>query len=257
MKEKFQGNYLQWIMSELKGWQTIVWAIFAFGFGFQTNIWLSSPITLLTTITYVATLVGLLCTCAMAAGKAINGLLGFISAFGFIYVNWTAGHYASVLDQLIFVVLIDAPLMFTWKTWGQRFQAKVKSLNGKGYVVSIIGMLIAWAILYPIYVELGDSNPVWDSLVLAIGATASLLCTLHFAQQADFWFGEDLFNIVLWFTALQGGYSQAALAMLVSTLMYFSTAVYSRFFSPWHEARVVIKAKRQTNTNLKTNEING
>lgn len=245
MSEKFQGNYIQWLVNELKGWQTIVWAIFAFGFGFQTNIWLATPITVLSTITYVAVLIGLLCCCAMAAGRAINGVLGLISAIGFIYVNWTAGHYASVLDQLIFVFLIDAPLMFTWKTWGEKFKSKVKSLNGKGYLISVIGLLVLWAVLFPIYIKLGDTSPLWDSLVLAIGATASLLCTLHYAQQSDFWFAEDIFNIVLWFTALQGGYSQASLAMLVSTLMYFASAVYSRFFSPWHEARVEIKEKRK------------
>ena len=234
--KKFQGNYFQWLASEFKGWPTIAWAIFAFAFGFQTNIFVGSPITLLSTITYVATLVGLICSCAMMVGKTVKGLLGLISAIGFIYVNYTAGHFASVLDQIVFVALIDLPLMFAWRTWGQDFKAKVKNLDVKGWIFTVIGILISWGILYYAYTLLHDSNPVWDSLVLAIGAIASILCFLHFANTYQLWLAEDCVNLVLWFTALQAGYTPAALAMLVSVLMYFATAIYGRFFSVWHKA---------------------
>lgn len=233
---KFHGNYFQWLASELKNWPTIAWAIFAFAFGFQTNIYVSSSITILSTITYIAALVGILCCCAMMIGKTINGLLGFISAIGFIYVNYTAGHFASVLDQIIFVSLIDLPLMFAWKTWGQNFEAKVKNLDIKGWIFTVIGVLISWGILYYAYIYLHDSNPIWDSLVLAIGAIASILCFLHFANTYSMWLVEDGVNVVLWFTALQAGYTPAALAMLVSVLMYLATAIYGRFFSVWHKA---------------------
>lgn len=234
--EKFQGNYFQWLASELKNWPTIAWAIFAFAFGFQTHIYVGSPITFLSTITYIAALVGILCCCAMMIGKTINGLLGFISAIGFIYVNYTAGHFASVLDQIVFVALIDLPLMFAWKTWGQNFKTKVRNLNIQGWIFTVIGVLISWGVLYYAYAYLHDSNPVWDSLVLAIGAIASVLCFLHFANTYSMWLVEDGVNVILWFTALQAGYTPAALAMLVSVLMYLTTAIYGRFFSIWHKA---------------------
>ena len=103
-------NYLKWLGTELKSINAAGGVMLAFIVGVQLAFYLSAPITGLSTITLVATLVGSACTVYMMIGKPINGLLGLISALGFIYINWTAGHYASVLDQVVFVALIDLPL---------------------------------------------------------------------------------------------------------------------------------------------------
>jgi nicotinamide mononucleotide transporter len=90
----------------------------AFIFGVQLALFLSNPITLLSVITLFATLLGSACTVYMMIGKPINGLLGLISALGYIYINWQAGHYASVLDQFVFILLIDLPLILTYSWLG-------------------------------------------------------------------------------------------------------------------------------------------
>ncbi|MCK8628189.1 nicotinamide riboside transporter PnuC, partial [Fructobacillus cardui] len=102
-------NYVKWLVQEIKSLNTARAVMLSFMVGVQLALFLVAPITGLSTITLVATLVGSACTVYMMIGKPINGLLGLISALGFIYVNWTAGHYASVLDQLVFVALIDIP----------------------------------------------------------------------------------------------------------------------------------------------------
>ena len=231
--ERFEGNYFQWLRSELQGWSTTIWSIFWFGVSFQLALFLMGEINTLTIITFCATLFGLLCVCAMAEGKTINGVLGLISAAGFIFVNWSAGHYASVLDQTIFALLIDIPLMMTWKTWGQNFDAKVRRLSGKGWVLVLAIIAFAWFGLFGAYTALGDTNPLWDSLVLSIGATASVMVVLHYNNTYTLWLAEDVVNIGLWLTALQGGYSQASLPMLVVTLIYFASALYGKFGSVW------------------------
>jgi len=231
--ERFEGNYFQWIKSELSNWSTTIWGIFWFGVAFQLALFLTGQINLLTSITFAATLFGLLCVCAMAEGKTINGVLGLISAAGFIFVNWSAGHYASVLDQTIFALLIDIPLLARWRTWGQNFDAKVRRLTPKGWLVVIAIVLVAWFGLFHAYVALHDTNPLWDSLVLSLGATASAMVVLHYGNTYQLWLAEDLVNIVLWFTALQAGYSQASLPMLVVTMIYFASAIYGNFMSVW------------------------
>ena len=122
MQSKTKTNYFNWLLSEIKSLNTAGGVMLAFIVGVQLAFYLTAPRTTLSTITLVATLIGSACTCYMALGKPINGLLGLISAIGFIYINWTAGHYASVLDQLVFVALIDLPLIFTWKTWGHKVE---------------------------------------------------------------------------------------------------------------------------------------
>ena len=244
--QPFQGNYLEWLVDEFKGWRTFTWAIWTFGVGFQLMSMISQGINASSIITFLGVSIGLLCTCGMLEQKTVNGLLGFISAIALIYVNWEAKHYASVIDQVFFMSLIDLPLMVTWRTWGAKMSQGVKQLNGKGWVIVIAVISALWAVLYPTYVHLNDSNPVWDSLTLAIGAVASVLFFLRYTQTYNLWLAANVVNLVLWLTALHAGYTPAAFAMVVSTIMYLATSLYGRFFSDW--------AQKPTKQALNTSE---
>lgn len=226
-------NYIKWLGQEIKSLNTAGAIMMAFMVGVQLALFMVAPITGLSVITLVATLVGSACTVYMMIGKPINGLLGLISAIGFIYVNWTAGHYASVLDQLVFVALIDIPLIITWKNWGHRIENGVKRLSLEGWAMTISLMIPAWLIAFIIYNNLNDMNPVWDSLVLVIGATASIYVFEGYGDSYSLWLASDVVNIVLWFTALSAGYSDSSLPMLLTMAFYLMTALYGRFVSVW------------------------
>lgn len=234
--QKFTGTYFQWFRNELRGWSKMAWAIWTFGVGFQTSILITNPITWETLITYLATVVGLLCTCAMMEGRPINGLFGLVSVVGFVVVNLYAQHWWSVLDQLIFATAIDIPLMLRWRTWGEDFNAKVRKLDWQGWLLAGGSVLVAWLALTKVAYLLRDPQPKSDALVLSLGAVASVLCVLHYANTYTLWLAEDAVNIILWFVTLQAGFSDSALPMLVSTIMYTVTAVYGQWFSVWHKA---------------------
>ena len=168
-------DYFKWLIEEIKSINVAGGVMLSFIIGVQLAFYLSNPITLLSTITLIATLVGSACTVYMMIGKPINGLLGLISAIGFIYINWSAGHYASVLDQLVFILLIDLPLILTWRNWGDRVKNGVKFLTNRGWFTTFASMAILWAPMVWVYTQLNDTNPIWDAIVLIIGATASLL----------------------------------------------------------------------------------
>lgn len=232
---KFNGNWFQWIKFELKEVfnSKAALGIWLFGVGFQTATMLANPINWVSIMTLLATVLGLLCTVAMMTGNSINGLLGALSVLGFCIVNGAAGHWWSILDQLVFLFLIDLPLMIKWKTWGADFEKKARTLNKKGWVYAIIGLVAFWAILYPIGIALHDTAPFIDAGVLAIGGIASLLCSLHYNNTYTLWIVSNVINIVLWIqTAMTQGISGTTIAMLVSTIMYMCTAIYGRFISP-------------------------
>ncbi|MFL2019266.1 MAG: nicotinamide riboside transporter PnuC [Weissella hellenica] len=205
----------------------------AFIFGVQLALFLSNPITFLSVITLFATLLGSACTVYMMIGKPINGLLGLISALGYIYINWQAGHYASVLDQIVFILLIDLPLIVTWKTWGHRIVDGVKFLRIRGWVITLVVMLLLWVPVIWIYTHLGDTNPVWDAIVLIIGATASIYVFMGYGDSYTLWLLSDVVNICLWISALFAGYSASSLPMLLTMAFYLVTALYGRFWSIW------------------------
>lgn len=232
---KFSGNYFQWLWYEIKqGTNKPALAILFFGIGFQLALMLSHPITWVAVVTFIATIVGLLCTTLMMNGSPANGFMGAVSVVGFCIVNAVAGHWFSIVDQLIFFAAIDLPLIITWKTWGADFKKKVRTLNAKGWLVTGIGILVAWLVLYFVGIALHDTAPLTDSLVLAIGAVASLLCFLKFNNTYTLWLLEDVVNVLLWIsTAIHLGVTGSTIAMLVSTLMYLATAIYGKFFSVW------------------------
>lgn len=231
-------DYFKWLIEEIKSINVAGGVMLSFIIGVQLAFYLSSPITLLSTITLVATLVGSACTVYMMIGKPINGLLGLISAIGFIYINWSAGHYASVLDQLVFILLIDLPLILTWRNWGDRVKNGVKFLTNRGWFTTFASMAILWAPMAWVYTQLNDTNPIWDAIVLIIGATASLLVFKGYGDSYSLWLLSDAVTIILWFTAFMDGYSASALPMLLTMLFYLMTALYGRFFAVWSKRKI-------------------
>lgn len=231
-------DYFKWLIEEIKSINVAGGVMLSFIIGVQLAFYLSSPITLLSTITLVATLVGSACTVYMMIGKPINGLLGLISAIGFIYINWSAGHYASVLDQLVFILLIDLPLILTWRNWGDRVKNGVKFLTNRGWFTTFASMAILWAPMVWVYTQLNDTNPIWDAIVLIIGATASLLVFKGYGDSYSLWLMSDAVTIILWFTAFMDGYSASALPMLLTMLFYLMTALYGRFFAVWSKRKI-------------------
>lgn len=231
-------QYFKWLKEEIKSINTAGAIMLAFMFGVQLALLLSGDITAKALITFVATIVGSACTVYMMVGKPINGLLGLISAIGFIYINWSAGHYASVLDQLVFVALIDVPLMIKWRTWEHRVEGGVKFLSRRGWLLTIAGMLAVWAVATYAYTQLGDTNPLWDSLSLTIGAIASIYVFRGYGDSYTLWLLSDVANITLWATALMANYSASALPMLLMMAFYLMTALYGRFWSVWSHHKV-------------------
>lgn len=234
--EKFQGNYFQWLKDELSGWDTLPWALFGFGAGLEVMSFALHPISWISIVTLIGTLFGMLCTIAMCAGgyrngqrvisRSINGVLGAISVVAFIIVAVYLKHYFSVIDQLVFFSLIDVELMATWRTWGRGNDAPIKKLSKTGYVYAAIAMLIAWGLLYFIGIHIGDQQPIFDSLVLAMGAIASWLCFRRYSLTYKIWLLSDVAQIALFIaTIVQAGYTSAALAMALNYGFYLATSV--------------------------------
>lgn len=248
--DKFVGSYWQWIKVQLQGWDTLPWALFAFAVGIQGMSFALNPITWVSMVSLIATIFGSLCTCAMCAkgndpitgkpvvSRSINGLLGAISVVGFIIVNASQGHYFSIIDQLVFFSLIDVELMFTWRTWGRGDNSQVKKLTNKGYAYTFVAMAIAWVVLYFVGIAVHDQQPIFDSLVLAMGAVASWLCFRRYSFTYKIWLASDVAQIALFVaTIVQAGFSQSAFAMALNYAFYLLTAL------------VGLKNWKPTNTN--------
>lgn len=235
---RFVGTYWQWLKNQLSGWDRTPWLLFSFITGAQLMNFALQPINWISVVSLLATLAGSLCTCAMAAGgvdpitgtravsRSINGLFGAISVVGFIIVNLSQRHFFAAFDQLVFFFLIDVELLFTWRTWGRGKNAEIKQLTKKGYAYTILAMLVAWGALYFVGIALKDQQPVFDSLVLAMGAVASWLCFRRYSFTYKIWLVSDIAQVSLFVaTIVQAGMTGASLAMVLNYVFYFGTAV--------------------------------
>lgn len=149
---EFAGNYIEWIIHEVRHIKTPMLILWALGTGFQLALFLASPMSWTSLLVFLATIISLLCVGLMSSGSAVNGLVGLISAFLLIYVNIEAKHYASVIDQLVFITLIDIPLLWRWRTWTNNFTKEVRTVTGEGWI-GFFGILSIAPAVYALFHE--------------------------------------------------------------------------------------------------------
>ena len=73
-----------------------------------------------------------------------------------------------------------------------------------------------------------EAQPFFDSLTLAIGATASLLYLKRYSGNYILWICSNLVNVGLWTSALVQGTSHQALPMLIMSLLYVVSSIYGK-----------------------------
>lgn len=246
--DSYKGNYWNWLKMQFTDLDRFAWLLYGIGMGFQFALYISQPLTLMSTIAFVAIGFGFLTTIMMAAkgwvktkesngsikehlvsGRSVNGLLGAISVIGYIIVNVSAGHWWSVIDQLIFFFAIDLAMIVKWRTWGNGDDEPTKDANFKDWLLIAFAILVGWGILEPVGVWLGDTQPVVDSLVLAFGAVASILYVKRNSASYLVFMGANVINIILWVGAMQKGLSPEAPAMLSMTILYMISSAYGYY----------------------------
>lgn len=242
---RFKGNYWQWLKMQFRQLDRTAWLIYGLGLGFQLSLFVTSAITLSALMSFIGIATGFLTTVLMASkgwqktlepdgtvrehlvsGRSINGLLGAISVIFYCIINFQAGHYFSVVDQLIFFFAIDLAMIIKWRTWANGADEGTKNATLKTWLIIVPSILVAWGVLYPVGVFLNDSQPVTDALVLAFGAVASVLYVKRNSASYLVFIASNVINIVLWAGALKNGLSPASLPMLVMTLMYMVSSIY-------------------------------
>lgn len=245
---KFKGNYWQWLINQFQQLDRTAWLLYGLGLGLQFGILILNPISWTTIISFIGVAFGFLCTIMMAtkgwqkvlepdgtitehrvSGRSSNGALGAVSVVFYILLNAQAGHWFSILDQLIFFFAIDLAMIIKWRVWGHGESEKTHNPTWKTWLYAILAILVLWAVLYPVGIVLHDSQPVVDSLVLAFGAVASVTYVKRNSISYQLFILSNFVNVVLWFGALNQGLSPASLSMLAMTLMYMLSSVYGYY----------------------------
>lgn len=230
-------NYFQSLWAHLrKGIDKPQLAMYWFFAGIQLMILIYTPFSWVTIVAFFGSLIGYACVVYMASANPINGLLGLLSAGCFIAVNIEARHWWSILVQLVFVACLDVPLLFNLNGWSKKTEKKgFQKLKLWQWAVLFVFIGITWAIACWLGFLLHDSQPITDSLVLALGLWAAILWMWRFKDNYTLWILSDIINVVMWGIAAKEGISPASVSILCVSLAYFANAIYGRFFSVWQK----------------------
>ena len=227
-------NYFVWLVKQIKGWPLQNYLLFWFSFGFQLALLIQSKITSVTLITFIGTTLGVLCVLAINAAKALNGILGILSAACFIYAGLSAKNYLSIFEQVAYVLTLDLPVILAVRSWNDDTKNHLRKFGGKQWLIAIIGTLLVYVISgYLIGKFTNDPRPWIDAISFAISLTAGIMCFMRYNNQYFWWLASGIFQLILWgITYAQG---DATLAMAINSSIYVINDILAFTVSPWFD----------------------
>ncbi|WP_407894902.1 nicotinamide riboside transporter PnuC [Lacticaseibacillus sp. N501-2] len=225
-------NYFSWLFNQLKGWPQQNYYLFYFALGAQLMTLVNAPITPVALITFVGTMIGVLCVLAINATKAVNGWLGLISAACFIFVGFTAKNYLSIFEQVAYVVTLDLPVLISVRTWNDDTANNLKRFAAKQWVISIAFTLVVWAVSAILIGKFtNDPRPIFDGMAFSISLTGGIVCFLRYNNQYFWWLFSGIAQLVLW--AITFAQGDASLAMAINSSIYVINDILAFTVSPW------------------------
>ncbi|NVY97141.1 nicotinamide mononucleotide transporter [Lactobacillus sp. DCY120] len=190
------------------------------------------PITWVTVITFIGTTLGVLCVLAINAAKAINGWLGLLSAACFIFIGFAAKNYLSIVEQIIYILTLDLPILLSSKSWNDETKNNIKKFHAKEWTISIVFTLVLWAVsAYLIGLLTNDPRPIVDGISFAVSTTGGIVCYLRYSNQYFWWLFSGIAQLILW--AITFGQGDANLGMAINSSVYILNDVIAFTVSPW------------------------
>lgn len=203
-----------------------------FAFGFQLGVYVSGPLTLVNTATFVGAILGTLCVLSISAAKSINGWLGLLSAVCYAYASYNAKNYLGIFEQIAYVVTLDLPILFAVKTWGDDTAGKLRSFGKKQWIIAIIATLAIYVVAgYLIGQFTPDPRPWQDSIAFSISLVAGVITFMRYNSAYYWWTASGIAQMVLWYSTYMSG--DSSLAMAVVSLTYLANDVLAFTISPW------------------------
>jgi len=209
------------------GWSKPSYVLAVIGVLFQLIIGLGAGITSLGVIATLSGIIGFLCTVTITNGKSINGLLGALSALGYIFIAFKTGNYSDSIMQIVYFLILDIPIMFSLQ-WGE---FKSRKATGKNYALFTVIFVVFLFLLFHLDVFLGSPRPLIDALAAAIGLTGAVLCLYRFSDQYYFWLAQGLMSVTLWGITAASGHP--VWVLLFTYVLYLLNDLVAFLFSPW------------------------
>lgn len=251
---------IKWYIEQSSGWSFVSYAliIIAAVGNLYISFGMGQPITWVTFATYIASVLSIWCIGGIANSSPVNGVGGFLSATIYIAVALAAKNPADGLTQLIYMLVLDLPVLIL-PSWSQNVDKKIRFIHetktrgekhGPAFWYSFLAILavVAFVASYSIEVYvLKTPRPIADSLVLASGLVGAVLTTFRFSESTICWFIQGVLQVTLWgLTALHG---DANWVLFFTYSLFLVNDVYMIGFSKWvhhsAETQAIVEANKK------------
>ena len=235
---------IKWYIHQTMGWNPISYwliAIAAVG-NFYISFFMGHPITWVTFVTYVASILSIWCIGGITNAKPVNSVGGILSAVLYIIVALYSKNPADAMLQGFYILVLDLPVLLM-PSWATNVHQKIRFIHETDLRGEKFGKMF-W---YPVLVILGvglfalsfwfethmlhTPRPLFDSLVLGSGAVGAILTTFRFGEAFGFWLLQGALQVILWgYTALSG---DANWVLFFTYMLFLVNDLVGVFASKW------------------------
>lgn len=215
--EKIKNYFSDWTLFE-KCWLILSSIIIVI----LSLIWGDSPLAL------ISSLAGIISVVLCAKGKIMNYAFGMIQALTYLYICFGAHLYGEVMYNTIMIPIIIIGII-NWKKHmnSEETEVKARNLTVRGWVITILGSVLAIVVYMKILSAIGGEFTLFDSMSTVLSVIASLLMITRYSEQWLMWIFVNVVSVVMWVSVLvNGGGGDITIAVMWTAYLFNSVYGY-------------------------------
>lgn len=189
----------------------------------------------------IAGISGVLCVTFVAKGKISNYFFGFIQILLYLILSVQYVLYGEVLLNIFYFIMQVIGVIIWHKNMNHQVDettqvVEVKSLSRKQWMVTLIGLVLAWYLFGRFLAFFNSNSPYLDSITTSLSVMAQILMTWRYKEQWVLWIVVNVFSIALWLVA-----GNASMVAMWTAFLFNSSYGYYNWLQ---------LAKKEKNVNL-------
>lgn len=150
----------------------------------------------------ISGLTGIVSVVLCAEGKISFYLFGYIQLLTYVFAIAIPYHlWGEVGENIFYFVTMIIGTIIWFKNYGKDNEdsSKVESklLNKKGWIISLVTLVISTIVLGVVLQNTSDPTPWFDSITTTAPLIAQILLMFGYREQWGFWIIEDIMSLVM------------------------------------------------------------
>jgi len=148
-------------------------------------------------LSFISGILGVFAVVLTSLRKISMYVFAFLQLFTYMILAYEQRLYGELVENLFYAVTLIAGI-FIWLKHYKNNKVETKSLGVVDWLFTIIGGVVASALLYFILRNSDDTQPLMDTLSTIPAFVAQMLMIMRYREQWIFWIIVDITTCILW-----------------------------------------------------------